>query len=251
MSRRRRDRGLTLIETIFALSIMAVAFLALMQAMLGSNSLSASSTEDSEAVLFAQNKVEEITAAFTGNGANFLTTYSASGTSYTNASPSYTYLNGTSSDLIYTNHMYSASPWTVPTTFGNGSSTAAGWSAPVYGSYLGSTSGTQVERLSRLGKPTVTVHFLSEYELYQATGIVDQIDLLTSPRTAPASDVPSPSSQTVSGISLWTFVTSNYSYFPFRVTVTWTPITNQTNQAAVARTISVMGIAYPPLSRAQ
>jgi len=183
-----------------------------------------------------------------------LTTYCTLGTSQTNAAPSYTYLEGTASDLVFNSGLYSATtPWTVQMTMvGNTpvGAPAAGWAAPVTGPYLGTVTDLQTERLTRLGKATVTIHFLSEYDLYLKTGIVDQLDLLTGHTAAPAL-APSPSSETVNGTKLWTWVNTDYSYYPFSVTVTWVPTSSQVHTPQQTKSISILGVAYPPMGRAQ
>ncbi|HZV02234.1 MAG TPA: hypothetical protein VFF73_36330 [Planctomycetota bacterium] len=261
----RRVAGITLIETTIALALLAIAFLALIQSMFSASSLSVASTEDQEAILFAQNKVEEIVSAFNGGSSglppsgpspwsNFLSTYSATGTSYTNASPSFTYLNGSSSDLVYTN-MYPTTSYTVPTTFGNNTTVAAGWGSSVVGGYLGTSTDLATERVSRLNGSSFSlrVHFLSEYEYSQQTGINDQLDLVSGHTAAatPATNVPSPATQVVNGVSLWTFVNSYYSYFPFTVTVSWKPLSSQVDSPNLpTKSKTIMGVAVPAAGRA-
>src|SRR5581483_7933987 len=62
----RRQAGLTMIEVMFALSILAVAFLALFGSMTSSSKLATYSNEDLQALQFAQDKVEELKAALNG-----------------------------------------------------------------------------------------------------------------------------------------------------------------------------------------
>jgi len=270
-SRPGRQRGLTLIETVFALAILAVAFMALLQASMASSSLSVSSSEDSEAVLFAQNKLEEMQAA---PFATVLTTYAGTAP----APGGGFYATGDLQSLAF-------QPLTAlgPAT--------TGWTPAIVNNYMAivdplAPAGANIkgthEQLSRLkvpanGTPMVTIHFLSESELYTVTGIADQIDVLTNPitqatpvasRTAniPAS-VPAPGFVTVTTTSftggLWTWVNTNYSYYPVRITVTWAPLTNQTNAgqalppgvpvgpgAVPLRTVSIMGVIYPQPKRA-
>jgi prepilin-type N-terminal cleavage/methylation domain-containing protein len=253
----RKQSGLTLIEVMFALSILAVAFLALFSTMLSSSRLAVSSNEDIQALQFAQDKVEELKTAFgqsllsPGSTTNvqFLTAYQ--NTNYTDPATNATPNAITPPASLTGNDLIQSLTAAVSSYTGGGATvtTLGGPPSPDYvlppGSYPPSGANVQHGQLgwvtpdmvnkeiqTRLKNAVCSIHFLTATEYYAATGLstvtaATNIDL-TSTYTNSA------------GTGLNNVVTPNYSFFPVRVTVTWTAGDN------TQRSVSIMTAIYNP-----
>lgn len=238
--RRAGELGMTLLETMIALAILSVGFLALLLAMLSSSTLTTSSSEDLEAVLLCENKAAEMKQFGQANFATLWQTYSVPGTAATGTPPTGT--PATRNDLVQ-----SASPYntTNPNGFCWGTATGGiGWHpAPA------ATNALAKDLQSRLGRDaTMTIHFLSENEYMTATGIDvgdpnHQIDLPIAPATR--------GYYGGSATTVETAVTPTYQYYPVRISVSFTPLSSRaaSSLAQGQRTVSVLSLIYPPIKR--
>lgn len=248
----RRQNGLTMIEVTVALSILAIAFLALFSSLVSSSKLAGASNEDVEAFQFAQDKVEELKAALgqslqspgATTNIQFLTAYQ--NTNYAvpanNDIPSPATPNA--NDLIQSLTAAVSSF----TGAGDTITTPGGPPSPDYvlpaGTYAPSGVNAQHGQLgwitsdmvnkeikTRLRNAVCSIHFLSAAEFSAVTGLGTAtagvaLDLTTTYSAA--------------GTNVATVPTPNYSFFPVRVTVTWTAADK------TQRSVSVLTAIYNP-----
>lgn len=256
--RLRDSRGMTVLEVMIALVVVAVGLLAMISSMISSSNLASASSEDVEAIVFAQNKVEEMKAAdpaqllatygptggvdltqlvaHVGQGGNKEATWFTDGSSVCAVSSA---LTGT--PTAWSGNAYTATP-ALPTgiagTAQDPHGVQSGWYPPV------ALPGEALYRIDR--KATCTIHFLTEQEFqaqtgltcinssfYGTSGAADQIDISATRTGSPA-----------------TTVTTNYSFYPVRVTVSWIPRDSR-DGSTQTRSVSILTCIYPGPGTAQ